>query len=205
MALGALRGLAGRRGDAAAEVVLEARRVGEPFRREARFLDAFLVAVRVVLQVPRIAGLEQHPTAHGGRPFQRPGVVGGREPAQRRRFRILVALHVVTAILVDLVEVGGQLVPGTDLPRDAGHRALDVLIVDARAAVVEERVRDEVVDRVVARRREEPELVPHERPAEREGRVDDAIGGIPQRKTPVLVPRRQIVRLPVARPHGEAL
>src|SRR5216684_851196 len=64
------------------------------------------------------------------RPLRLVGVVGRREPANGSGLRVLEALHVVTAILVDFVEVRRELVARADLPRQAREHAADVLIVD---------------------------------------------------------------------------
>ena len=67
------------------------------------------------------------------------GVVGRERTSGRGRFRVVQALHVVAAELVDFVVVGAELPFRRDLPGDADQRAADELIVDALAAVVDAR------------------------------------------------------------------
>ena len=137
------------------------------------------------------------------------GVIRRRIPDCRRRVRIVERLHVVAAVLVDLVVVCRKLVLRADLPRQADERALDELIVDPLAAIGKLRLRDEVVHRVIPRRRVEPQRVPHDRPAFAGREIHDPVGGVPEREArhrrheigmPRLEPIREVVALPFARP-----
>src|SRR5262249_17485797 len=125
-----LRRLHERRVLEAAEVAFEASDVGEPRRSAAGFLDALLITVGVVLEIAGPAGLEEQLAGHRRGQLRRGGVIGRRVPDDRRGLRIVVRLHVVATVLVDLVEIGGELVLRADLPRRARHGALDELIID---------------------------------------------------------------------------
>src|SRR5712691_3486431 len=89
--------------------------------------------------VRREAALEQQSGRLDARPLTLCDVVQGRAPACRRDRRIDRRIderrQVVPPELLDAVIRPGEFVLGTDLPGEAEHPLLDVLVIDARRAV----------------------------------------------------------------------
>src|SRR5688572_17232685 len=112
-------------------------------------------------------------------------------------------IYVVAAILVDLVEVGRDLVARRGLPGQATKGVENVLIVNALRPVVEERVGNEVVDREVAAGAEDPQLVLLDWPAQRDGVIDDAVDGVAGAEPFRLVAIGQVARLPITGTAGD--
>ena len=157
-----------------------------PRRAVRRRVLPLLVAP--VLDVRRIARLEQQPAADGRRPLGRPRVVDGRALVVGRRGRVVAGAVRPEAVLEDPVHVGGELVRRVRLVRqaqqaagdgvgvDAGQQLAPVLAVELHRTRIEiarpsavhvavEAAGDRLVHLPAARAHEEPELVAHDRPA----------------------------------------
>jgi hypothetical protein len=96
------------------------------------------------------------------------------------------------------IVVRRHLVLGVHLPRQADHLVLNPLILDRRAPIVVEGVRDDFVGGDPPPRAEEPEPVPHDRPPEREVEVGDVPDAVARLQPAVAQVLGDVVALPVA-------
>ena len=193
-----------RRPHAEADAGLCARRAGIPRVAAASLLHAWLVVHIAQLDVERIARLEHHPVGERRGPLDAAGGVVRRRPDVGRGFRVVVALHVVRAILAHAVVVGRELVACARLPRDTDERVTDVVVIVALFAAVEVRVRNAVARAIVAARGKEPDLVFEDRTAFGAGEIGNVFGAGSGRQPGRLQPRRQVVALQLARTQREA-
>src|SRR5205085_3496348 len=167
-----------RRAHAEADAGLRARGAGIPPIAAASLFDAGLVVHIAQLDVERIAGLEHHPIGERRAPLDAAGGIVRRRPDVRRGLRVVVALHVVRAILAHAVVVSGELVARARLPRDADERVADVVVIVALFAAVEVRVRDAIAGAVVAARGKEPDRVFDNGTAFRAGEIRNVLGAV---------------------------
>ena len=185
-----------------------------PRRPVGRRVLPLLVAP--VLDVRRVARLEQQPAAQRRRPLGRPGVVDGRALVVGRGGGVVAGAVRPEAVLEDPVHVGGELVRGVGLPGqaqqaardgvgvDAGQQLAPVLAVELHGMRIEvarpravhvavEAAGDRLVHLPAARAHEEPELVAHDRPAV--SRVEVPEKGVALRRRGAALDRRRHARV----------
>ena len=178
------------------------------------------VDVAPVLDVGRVARLEQQPAAQRRRPLRRPDVVEGRAVVARRGRHVLHRAVVVEPLLDDAVHVDRELVVLVHLRGQAQQPAGDAVVVDAGQLLAEvvavdvhavprvqevtrhrpvvaprEAVGGRLVDLEAAEAAEEPEPVADDGAAHRGVEVVDQVDRLARRGAAILEPRRELVLL----------